>query len=93
MLRDVTVTYDGYLTRALNRVDLDVRRGEITALLGAKSSAKSTVHRLRCTPDIRSSISGSDPVLNNPPGISAGLRRVRRIRLAVFVSGNACSIR
>src|SRR4051812_37659151 len=42
MMRDVTVTYDGYLTRALSRVNLDVRRGEITALLGARGSGKST---------------------------------------------------
>jgi ABC-2 type transport system ATP-binding protein len=41
-LRDVTVTYDGYLTRALTRVNLDFRVGEVTAVLGAKGAGKST---------------------------------------------------
>lgn len=45
-LRDVTVTYDGYLTRALARVNLDIRRGEITAILGPKGAGKSTTLRL-----------------------------------------------
>lgn len=42
-LRDVTVTYDGYLTRALSHVDLDFRRGEVTGVLGASGAGKSTV--------------------------------------------------
>jgi ABC-2 type transport system ATP-binding protein len=42
VMRDVTVTYDGYLTRALNRVNLEFQRGEITAVLGAKGAGKST---------------------------------------------------
>lgn len=41
-LRDVTVTFDGYLTRALARVSLDVRRGEVFGLLGARGAGKST---------------------------------------------------
>lgn len=45
-LREVTVTYDGYLTRALTRVNLDFRRGEITGVLGAKGTGKSTVLKL-----------------------------------------------
>jgi ABC-2 type transport system ATP-binding protein len=45
-LRDVTVTYDGYQTRALSHVDLDFRRGEITGVLGAKDAGKSTVFKL-----------------------------------------------
>ena len=42
-LRDVTVTYDGYLTRALSRVNLDFRRGEVMGVLGPKGAGKSTV--------------------------------------------------
>jgi ABC-2 type transport system ATP-binding protein len=42
-MRDVTVTYDGYLTRALSRVTLDARRGEVMGVLGAKGAGKSTV--------------------------------------------------
>jgi ABC-2 type transport system ATP-binding protein len=42
-LRDVTVTYDGYKTRALSRVEMDLRRGEITAVLGEKGVGKSTL--------------------------------------------------
>jgi ABC-2 type transport system ATP-binding protein len=42
-LRDVTVTYDGYLTRALSHVSFEFRRGEITGVLGAKGAGKSTV--------------------------------------------------
>ena len=43
MLRDVTVTYDGYKTRALSRVEVDVRRGEITAVIGERGAGKSTL--------------------------------------------------
>ena len=42
-LRDVTVTYDGYKTRALSRVEADLRRGEVTAVLGEKGAGKSTL--------------------------------------------------
>jgi ABC-type multidrug transport system ATPase subunit len=42
-LRDITVTYDGYQTRALSRVDVDFRRGEITAVLGGQGAGKSTL--------------------------------------------------
>jgi ABC-type multidrug transport system ATPase subunit len=42
-LRDVTVTYDGYQTRALNHVQVEFRRGEITAVLGEKGAGKSTL--------------------------------------------------
>lgn len=54
VLRGVTVTYDGYQTRALSRVDVEFRRGEVTAVLGAKSAGKSTLlkvlaGRLRAT--------------------------------------------
>jgi len=45
-LRDVTVTYDGYLTRALSRVNLDFRRGEVTAILGTKGAGKSTTLKI-----------------------------------------------
>jgi ABC-type multidrug transport system ATPase subunit len=45
-LRDVTVTYDGYLTRALTRVNLDFRRGEIIGVLGAKGAGKSSVLKI-----------------------------------------------
>jgi ABC-2 type transport system ATP-binding protein len=42
-LREVTVTYDGYQTRALSRVDLDFRQGLVTGVLGVKGAGKSTV--------------------------------------------------
>ncbi len=42
-LRDVTLTYDGYQTRALSKVEVDFRRGEITAVLGSKGAGKSTL--------------------------------------------------
>lgn len=42
-LRDVTVTFDGYLTRSLARVGLDVRRGEVFGILGAPGAGKSTM--------------------------------------------------
>jgi ABC-2 type transport system ATP-binding protein len=42
-LRDVTVTYDGYQSRALSRVNVEIRRGEVTGVLGAKDSGKSTL--------------------------------------------------
>jgi ABC-type multidrug transport system ATPase subunit len=42
-LRDVTLTYDGYKTRALGKVEVDFRRGEITAVLGSKGAGKSTL--------------------------------------------------
>lgn len=45
-LRDVTVTYDGYLTRALTHVNLDVRRGEVLGVLGAKGAGKSTALKI-----------------------------------------------
>jgi ABC-2 type transport system ATP-binding protein len=46
VVRDVTVTFDGYLTRALSRVDLEVRRGEVFGILGAKGAGKSTLVKL-----------------------------------------------
>jgi ABC-2 type transport system ATP-binding protein len=52
-LRDVTVTYDSYLTRALSRVTLECRRGEVMGILGAKGAGKSTVLKIlagRMTP-------------------------------------------
>jgi ABC-type multidrug transport system ATPase subunit len=45
-LRDVTMTFDGYLTRALAHVDLEIRRGEIFGLLGAKGAGKSTALKI-----------------------------------------------
>ncbi len=45
-VRAVTVTYDGYQTRALSKVDVDFRRGEVTAVLGAKSAGKSTLLKI-----------------------------------------------
>jgi ABC-type multidrug transport system ATPase subunit len=41
-LREVTVTFDGYQTRSLSRVNLDVARGEVLGVLGAKGAGKST---------------------------------------------------
>jgi ABC-type multidrug transport system ATPase subunit len=53
-LRDVTVTYDGYQTRALSRVEVEIRRGEVTGVVGAKGAGTSTLlkvlaGRLRAT--------------------------------------------
>jgi ABC-type multidrug transport system ATPase subunit len=45
-LRDVTVTYDGYLTRALSHVTLEFRRGEVTGVLGEKGAGKSSVFKV-----------------------------------------------
>lgn len=45
-IRDVTVTFDGYMTRALARVNLEVRRGQIFGVLGAEGAGKSTLLRL-----------------------------------------------
>lgn len=45
-VRDVTVTFDGYMSRALARVDLEVRRGEVLGILGARGAGKSTLLRL-----------------------------------------------
>src|SRR5579871_3496616 len=45
-MRDVTVTFDGYMTRALARVDLELCRGEVLGILGAKGAGKSTLLRL-----------------------------------------------
>lgn len=46
VVRDVTVTFDGYVTRALAHVDLEIRRGEVLGVLGAKDAGKSTLLRL-----------------------------------------------
>lgn len=53
-LHDVTVTYDGYQTRALSRVEVEIRRGQVTGVLGADGAGKSTLlkvlaGRLRAT--------------------------------------------
>ncbi|HEX4264840.1 MAG TPA: ATP-binding cassette domain-containing protein [Verrucomicrobiae bacterium] len=45
-LRDVTVTYDGYQTRALVHVNLDVRSGEVVGVLGTKGAGKSTMLKI-----------------------------------------------
>ena len=45
-VRDVTVTYDGYQTRALVRVNLDFRRGEVVGVLGARGAGKSTILKI-----------------------------------------------
>lgn len=42
-LGDVTMTFDGYLTRTLSHVSLDLRRGEVFGVLGAKRAGKSTL--------------------------------------------------
>ena len=45
-VRDVTITFDGYMTRALARVSLEVKQGEIFGVLGAQGAGKSTLLRL-----------------------------------------------
>jgi ABC-type multidrug transport system ATPase subunit len=45
-LRDVTVTYDGYQTRTLVQVNLDVRSGEVVGVLGTKGAGKSTMLKI-----------------------------------------------
>jgi ABC-2 type transport system ATP-binding protein len=45
-LHNATVTYDGYLTRALANVSFEVRRGEIFGLLGPSGCGKSTILRM-----------------------------------------------
>lgn len=45
-LRDVTVTYDGYQSRALSHVNLDFLRGGVVGVLGGKGAGKSTVLKL-----------------------------------------------
>lgn len=45
-VRDVSFSYPGSVTPALRGVNLDVRRGEIVALVGANGSGKSTLARL-----------------------------------------------
>lgn len=46
VMRDVTMTFDGCLTRVLNAVSLNVRRGEVFGLLGPKGSGKSTALKI-----------------------------------------------
>jgi ABC-2 type transport system ATP-binding protein len=45
-LRDVTVTYDGYQTRALSHVTVEFRRGEVTGVLGGPGAGKSTAFKI-----------------------------------------------
>lgn len=65
-LRDVTVTYDGYKTRALSHVEADFRRGEITAVLGEKGAGKSTL--LKVLAGRLSATEGSVKVFGRSPG-------------------------
>ncbi|WP_369201574.1 ATP-binding cassette domain-containing protein [Streptomyces sp. PU-14G] len=45
-VRDVSFTYPGATVPALHRVDVSVRRGEVTALVGANGSGKSTLAKI-----------------------------------------------
>ena len=65
VIHDVTVTYDGYKTRALNHADADFRRGEVTAVLGEKGAGKSTL--LRVLAGQLSPTEGSVKVLGRSP--------------------------
>lgn len=47
-VRDVTYRYDGAAKESLSGVSLQVRRGEIVALVGENGSGKSTLSRLLC---------------------------------------------
>ncbi|MBO8195709.1 ABC transporter ATP-binding protein [Streptomyces oryzae] len=44
--RDVSFTYPGATVPSLHRVDVSVRRGEVTALVGANGSGKSTLAKI-----------------------------------------------
>ncbi|MFE9384671.1 ABC transporter ATP-binding protein [Streptomyces sp. NPDC007025] len=45
-VRDVSFTYPGATVSALHRVDVSVRRGAVTALVGANGSGKSTLAKI-----------------------------------------------
>jgi ABC-type multidrug transport system ATPase subunit len=65
VMRDATMTFDGYMTRALANANLEIRRGEVFGLLGPQCSGKSTAlkllaGRLRPT-DGKISVFGSSP--------------------------------
>lgn len=45
-VRDVSFSYPGATVPALHRVDVSVRRGEVTALVGANGSGKSTLAKI-----------------------------------------------
>lgn len=46
VMRDVSMTFDDHLTRALTNVSLQIRRGEVFGLLGPAGSGKSTTLRI-----------------------------------------------
>lgn len=46
MLRDVSLTFNGYQTLALTHVSLEIRRGEIYCLLGPPGSGKTSVLKI-----------------------------------------------
>ena len=45
-LHEVTVTFDCFASRAVNTVNMQIKRGEVLGLVGPEQSGKSTILRL-----------------------------------------------
>ena len=46
IMRNVTMTYNGWQTRSLNNFDIEIRQGEVFTLLGPRGSGKSTALKI-----------------------------------------------
>jgi ABC-type glutathione transport system ATPase component len=49
-LQDVIVTFDSFASRAVNAVNMQIKRGEVVGLVGLKQSGKSTILGSRTEP-------------------------------------------